>query len=78
MANLAHGVVVNCHGVRKPMQYLQHVTRGYQIAGSVLRWQDREIWRVRVWQSDGNTTGQAFRTEAEARALYAAWSGVNP
>jgi hypothetical protein len=75
VTTLARGEAVNCHGIRKPMA-LQSVTRGYQCAGSVLRWQDRPIWRVRVWQNDGTTTGLAFKTEAEARAQYDAWSGA--
>jgi hypothetical protein len=73
---LARGEAVNCHGIRKPMQ-LDHVTRGYQIAGSCLRWQDREVWRVRVWQNDGTTHGQAFKTELEARALFDRWAGAS-
>jgi hypothetical protein len=76
VTTLARGEAVNCHGIRRPMQ-LQKVSRGYQCAGSCLRWQDREIWRCRIWQTDGTTTGLAFRTEQEARAQYDKWSGVS-
>jgi hypothetical protein len=71
---LACGQAVNSHGIRKPMR-LDHVTRGYQIAGSVLRWQDCEVWRVRIWENDGTAGGQSFKTEAAAREFYAARAG---
>lgn len=46
---------------------LTHRTDGYTPAGSCMRLQEREVWRVTA--SDGSATyGQAFRTLPEAQA----------
>lgn len=57
---------------------LIHRTAGYQIAGSMARF-DAEAWgSIYECRTDGTTHGQWFRTEAEARARFDAIIAANP
>jgi len=56
-----------------PIVRLQHITRGYVVAGSCCRW-DEACWSVQWDDNSNNTThGKRFKIEheAEARAYYA-------
>ena len=56
-----------------PIVRLQHITRGFVIAGSCCRW-DEACWSVQWTDTSNNTThGQRFKIEheAEARAYFA-------
>ncbi len=63
------------YGEKRPIMTLGHVTSGYEIAGSGLRWTDG-YYAVR-FELDGATHGQRFaptnegRTKAEA--LFEKW-----
>lgn len=54
---------------------LQHLTRGWALAGASLRW-DEEQFAVRFRHTDGTIHGRRFKpeNEADARALFAAWT----
>lgn len=52
---------------------LYHAPRGYYCAGSMARWQDKELWGVQ-FQEDGATHGRMFLTEQKARDLFKEWT----
>jgi hypothetical protein len=55
-----------------PLVRFQHITRGYVIAGSMMRW-DEACWSVTYTVHDGGIHGKRFREddEASARAYFA-------
>jgi hypothetical protein len=50
-----------------PMVRLYHVTRGYVVAGSAMRW-DEARWYVNWYAADGSRHGRAFAEAYEAAA----------
>lgn len=52
---------------------LYHLSPGWEPAGAAMRLRERETFGVQFYL-DGATHGQQFRTEAEARELFNAWS----
>lgn len=53
--------------------YLVHQTPGWRSAGSMMRWQSQETWRVYSWMG-GATVGRESRDEAEIREYFEAWT----
>ena len=51
---------------------LVHISAGWAIAGSCLRW-DEEAYGV-SFEFDGATHGRRFKAEADARAMFAKWT----
>lgn len=74
-----HTVLAQAVGAlhRFPTVYLQYQTRGFNIAGSQMRW-DEASWGVLYYPGDGTRHGQRFSADAEgeakARALFAKWT----
>lgn len=53
---------------------LSHHTPGFELAGSMARWNDHEVWSV-TFESDGATHGRRFLNKGEAQDLFDKWTG---
>lgn len=53
--------------------FLYHLSPGWEPAGSCMRLRERETFGVQFYVG-GATNGRQFKTEAEARDLFNAWT----
>ena len=61
-------------GINGRREYtLNHHTPGFECAGSMARYNGREVWSVQFYM-DGATHGRRFLAEADARALFQKWT----
>lgn len=54
--------------------FLKHHTAGFELAGSMARWNANEVWSV-TFEMGGATNGRRFLNKAEAQDLFNKWSG---
>jgi hypothetical protein len=54
--------------------FLKHHTPGFELAGSMARWNDYEMWSV-TFEMGGATNGRRFLKKGEAQDLFDKWTG---
>jgi hypothetical protein len=60
-----------------PKEYrLEWLSKGWTIAGSMMRLQERATYRVSFLDHNGTRHGRCFKTASEAREMFNAWTEV--
>lgn len=55
---------------------LDHKSAGWEPAGAMMRYKERETWGVSFREASGTLNGRRFRTLEEARSLFDTWSAA--
>jgi hypothetical protein len=53
---------------------LSHHAPGFELAGSMARWNGHEVWSV-LFEQGGATHGRRFLNKGEAQDLFDKWTG---
>lgn len=53
---------------------LDHKSAGWEPAGAMMRYKERETWGVSFREASGTLNGRRFRTLNEARSLFNTWT----